>query len=297
MVATEWVFIAVALLGTIFGTITDLKGRWVPDWSNYALIFFGLGGHAILSVLTLSIKPILLSLAGAGFFYLISLAMFYSGAWGGGDAKLFIGLGALLPIYPIIISNYMQIATAPWPFLLTLWLNVMLVGVVFGLVSMFYLWAKHKQKVNKELMKSIKKYKLVVYGSLATLFIPGIMYLYTNWNLIAMLWVLTVMLIVSIFVTKAVEKACMHKIVRPSKLVEGDWVTEPVKIWGKTIYHPEKYGIEQKDIDKLIKLEKQGKLKNIKIKEGLPYVPAILVGLILSLFVGDLLYLLMGGLV
>ena len=137
--AIEWIFIIVALLGTIFSSITDLKGRWVPDWSNYALIFIGLGGHAIISILTVSFKPLLHSIAGAGLFFLIAAAMFYGGAWGGGDTKLFIGLGALLPIYPIILTNHVNPAIAPWPFLFTLWLNTLIIGVIFGLIGIAWL--------------------------------------------------------------------------------------------------------------------------------------------------------------
>jgi len=293
MLVADWIFVIVALLGTSFGCLTDLKGRWVPDWINYSLIFIGLGGHAIVSVLSASIAPILFSLAGAGFFYLIALVMFYAGAWGGGDAKLFIGLGALLPIYPAVLSAGF---TAPWPFLLTVWVNVLLFGAVFGIIATAWLAIRYSQKVSKEFAEEVGKNKITLYIASATLVAPVIM-LALNWStLIALFWVLAVVLLYILFITKAVEKVCMYKIVTPSKLVEGDWIVDDVKIWGKTIYKPKRTGIEQKDIDKLIKLEKSGKLKRVKIKEGLPYVPAILVGLLVSLFFGDLLFIMMGGL-
>jgi len=119
--SAELFFTAVLLIGMIAGTYTDLKNRWVPDFVNFSLIAIGLGGHAILSVLNQSIWPLAYSIGGAIAFYAIGGIMYYTGIWGGGDAKLLIGVGALLPNHPIA-------AVAPWPFLATLLFNILLFG-------------------------------------------------------------------------------------------------------------------------------------------------------------------------
>ncbi len=284
----DLIFVSTAILGCIAGCITDLKGRWVPDWINYFLIIFGIGGHAIVSVTEYSIWPLLYSLAGAGVFFAVSAVMFYSGAWGGGDAKLLIGLGALLPISPGVLSS-----GAPWPFLLTLWINMLMFNAVFGLLGISWLAAKNFSKIKKEVAKN----KLLVYGGLSSLAIPALLILFNSMLLtLFLIWIFAVMTFIFLLLARAVEKNCMYKFIPPSKLVEGDWIAEKV-IAGDFIYNPARSGIEKKDINKLIELEKSGKLKLVKVKDGFPFVPAFLAGLLTSLFYGDIMFIIINKLI
>ena len=90
---------------------------------------------------------------------------------------------------------------------------------------------------------------------------------------------------------KAIEKACMFKYVRPMQLTEGDWIAEDIVVGGKRICGPKDLGIEKKQINLLVKLYKQNKLKEILIKEGIPFVPSFLIAFIFSLVYGNLLFL------
>lgn len=272
----EILFASIALACCAVGAYTDLKGRWVPDWINFFMIFFGLGGHAILSVLQKSIWPLAYALIAVGVFYGASACMFYTGVWGGGDAKMFIGLGALFPTFS---------AVAPWPFLLTLWFNVLIFGVLFGLLSIFFLAFKHKDKFKQEFSGLTNKNKFLKFWP-ALLAIPFVSFFAVQ--PIFPLALLAVLLVPLILVAKSVENACMFKQISPSRLTEGDWIAEEIKI-GNYFYKPAKTGIEKKDILKLVELEKAGKLSSVKVKEGLPYVPAFLAGLIVSLAFGDLM--------
>lgn len=280
----DLIFVCTAILGCIAGCITDLKGRWVPDWINYFLIIFGIGGHAIVSITEYSIWPLLYSLVGAGVFFAVSTVMFYSGAWGGGDAKLLIGLGALLPFYP---------NSAPWPFLLTLWINMLMFNAVFGLLGISWLAAKNFSKIKKEVAKN----KLLVYGGLSSLAIPALMILFNSMLLtLFLIWIFAVMTFIFLLLARAVEKNCLYKFIPPSKLVEGDWIAEKV-VAGDFIYNPARSGIEKKDINKLIELEKSGKLKLVKVKDGFPFVPAFLAGLLASIFYGDIMFIIINSLI
>lgn len=282
--AAELFFIGVALFGVIFGTGTDLKNKWVPNWINYFLISFGIGGHIVVSILTKSIWPITYSLIGAGIFLGIALAMFYGGAWGGGDAKLLIGLGALLPF--VTSAN-----SAPWPFLATLLFNILIIGAIFGIIVTFGLAAKHYQKFKPEIISELEKNKKIVYTAGITLSLPVLFsFINSNFKFLLGIWTLIIILIFIALLTKAVEKTCMFKKIKPSNLIEGDWITHEVKIDDKIQYKPKRYGIERKDIQKLIGLEKDGKLKEIEIKDGIPYVPAFLIALVISLAYGDVMF-------
>jgi len=116
----ELLFPLIAILCGLVGAIYDLKIREVPNWTNYFMIFFGVGGYLIISVLRESIWPFLYSLSAVLVFYGIAALMFYSGQWGGGDAKPLIGFAALLPVYPAILKNWFSPQFSFWPFPVTI---------------------------------------------------------------------------------------------------------------------------------------------------------------------------------
>jgi preflagellin peptidase FlaK len=276
----DYIFAGIAIFGATIGTITDLKGRWVPDWINYFMIAFGLVGHAIVSLIQNSVWPLIFSAIFAGIFFAIGTTMVYTGLWGGGDAKMLTGLGALLPT--------VSFANTPWPFPLTLWLNIMIMGAVLGVIGALILIVKNKSAFFKELRVEFEKNKLAIMISPAILILPIVSF-YLDMKFVTLASLLLFILIPIIFIFKAVEKACMFKFIAPSKLVEGDWIAEEIKV-GNYSYKPPRSGIELKDISELQKLEKLGKLKQIKVKEGLPYTPAFLAGLLASLFLGDIMF-------
>ena len=52
-------------------------------------------------------------------------------------------------------------------------------------------------------------------------------------------------------------------------------------------------GLSTKDIQLLKQLHQKGKIANaFRVKKGVPFAPSILIGLIISLFIGDLAYIL-----
>ncbi|MBI2656261.1 hypothetical protein HYX03_00805, partial [Candidatus Woesearchaeota archaeon] len=86
---------------------------------------------------------------------------------------------------------------------------------------------------------------------------------------------------------KAIEKSAMNKLVEPSKLTEGDWIVNDVFVGKKYICGPKDLGIEKRQIKKLIGFYRQGKIKKILIKEGIPFVPSFLIAFIVTLIFGS----------
>jgi len=277
----DYFFASIAILGALIGTATDLKNRWVPDWVNYFMISVGLGGHAIVSFLQTSPWPLIYSAVAAGIFLAAGVGLVYTGLWGGGDAKMLVGFGALLPTTSLVQT--------PWPFPLTVLLNAFIFGAVLGILGALYLAFKNKEAFLKEFKKELKENKLVLFASPAILILPVVSF-YLGINLVGLIGILLFLFIPLVFVLKAVERACMFKFISPSTLVEGDWIAQNVNV-GKYSYIPSRSGIELNDIKDLQKLEKLGKLKQVKVKEGLPYIPAFLVGLLVSLFFGDMMFI------
>jgi preflagellin peptidase FlaK len=62
---------------------------------------------------------------------------------------------------------------------------------------------------------------------------------------------------------------------------------------GKLVISSLAAGLTEDDIKLLKKLQKEGKIKDeVRVKRGVPFAPSILIGLLISLFIGDLAFIL-----
>ena len=165
---------------------------------------------------------------------------------------------------------------------------------IFGIFGSVYLAAKHKEKFLAELKSQASKTRQFFYFVPVLVALPvGLFYfgLPLEITLVSLLLLIFPLLYL---ILKSVENACMYKHVAPHKLVEGDWIAEDICV-GNYMHKPAKSGIEKKDIDKLVELEKQGKLKSVLVKDGLPHIPGMLAGLLISIFYGDLMFAIIMG--
>jgi Flp pilus assembly protein protease CpaA len=278
--------ISVVLLFTIIAVMFDLKKeRIIPNYLSYFLVIFGLGAHAIISLLESSIWPLAYSILGTVILFTFGAALYYTGVWAGGDTKMLAGFGATLATMPSI---------AVWPFLFTIVLNILLLGSIIGLLWSIGLAIKHRENFVIEVRKIISNFHWVIallYASLVVVILTFIFQKFTFETSFS--WAVTVIVFYLFVSLKAVENSCMYKTIKANELIEGDWIAEPIKHKGKIVYEPNKVGIEQTDIDKLISL----KVKSIRVKDGLPYLPAFLVALIVSLFGIDVMFLIFKSLV
>ena len=78
---------------------------------------------------------------------------------------------------------------------------------------------------------------------------------------------------------KSLESVVMIKKISPSKLREGDWLAEDLKV-GRRVIEADWGGLSLEDIA----LIKKSKKKKIEIKEGLPFVPAFLMAFLAYYF-------------
>ena len=106
-----------------------------------------------------------------------------------------------------------------------------------------------------------------------------------------------VLIIVSFYLwifVKAIEKTSMLKFIKPTELVEGDWIAKDIIINKKKIAGPKDLGVSKKQIEKLVSLYKIKKIKKVLIKEGLPFLPSFLISYIVTLIWGNLIVGLIG---
>lgn len=280
----------IILIGLIIATITDFKIREVPDWLSYSLIAIGLGLNLIFSFVYGNYWFFINSLAGFALFLAFGLVMFYTGQWGGGDSKILMGLGALMGFDFRFIK---------FPFMITFFINILIVGAIYGLLWSLFLVLKNWKKFYKKFRKTLHSAKILKLKAylIGIIILMLILFSLNRKNIFGFLFLsLALMALVTFYLwvfVKAVEKTCMLKLVTPDKLTEGDWIAKNVKYKGEYLCGPKDLGIEKKQIRQLMKLYKQKKIKNILIKEGIPFVPSFLMAYIVSLFFGNLMFLLM----
>jgi len=146
---------------------------------------------------------------------------------------------------------------------------------------MVYIAIKKRKVFSLNFKKSISK-KKKLHISLAVLslilIVPTIFYIFL-WPLILFPLVFFYLLI---FVN-SVEKSCFINKVKIKNLTEGDWLAEDLKIKNKLVL--EKKTLELEDLWKLRKLEGKGKLTEVLIKEGVPFVPSFLLAYLAIIFV------------
>lgn len=273
-------------MSLIIASITDIKTREVPDWLNYGLIIFGLGSRLIYSVALSDFSLFLYGLAGFFVFFVIANLMFYSAQWGGGDSKLLMGLGAVIGLN----FNFKEM-----PFLVIFWINIILIGSIYGLFWSFVLAFKNKNKFLSDFRARIKKsvkirrFLLIICLTvlLSAFFVDILM---IRFLLVILVFSSLLIYCISIFV-KSIEKTCLLKYVEPEKLTEGDWIAKNIIIKKKRICGPKDLGIEKKQIKQLIQLKRKGLIKKVLIKEGIPFVPSFLIAFIITLWFGNWLLL------
>ena len=87
---------------------------------------------------------------------------------------------------------------------------------------------------------------------------------------------------------KAVEEVAMIKLIEPSKLTEGDWIVDNIKINNKLIVGPKDLGIKKDQIKQLIKFKQQGKIRKVKVKYGIPFVPSFMLSMIYTIIFNNI---------
>ncbi len=297
----------------------DFKKREVEDWLNYGFLFFAFFYNSLLSVVGWNYSYIVFSLIGFGIAYLISLLLFYTNQWGGGDAKAFIAFGAFvgLPInfdaFNIIkyhqlrfdlifrfnsrtsnlFGNIFHLSTHfdYLPFIAQFIINLFIVGGIFAVCWAVYVAFRSKanrRKLRSSFIKLYKKYKLQKYAVWIFSAFLVVVGLFIDWSyylklLISSLGLLSFFMFYLLLFIKVVEKDFMIKSIDVSKVTEGDWIVKDVIVDGKHICGPKDNGISKEQIDELIKLKSKNKIHNVKIKEGMPFIPSFLIAFIFTL--------------
>jgi len=249
----------------LIASITDIRKRIMYDYGTYAfallflilriLLFFETGNIIQLQAVYYYAVPTLV----------ISYILYHFGLWGGGDLKILTALSIGLAFFSTDSGN---------PFFADFLINTLYSGVLWGLIWMIYSMIKNYKKV----IQIIKKSEWIVLG---TTLLVSIILLFLNNNLFSLLGY-TIIFFELFYLIKRVEKDIQTMDKKVKELEEGDWIIEPIKI-NKTIIEKKGIGLTKEDI----KLLQNSKLKQIKIRDGIPFVPSFLIAFIVTLLIGN----------
>ena len=252
----EYYFLfGLGLLWSIFAVVQDLKTREVSNWLNFSLIGFALAYRVFYSLFINDYLFFVSGLLGFGVFFGLSHLFYYTKVFAGGDAKLLMGFGVILPY-----SNFNELFSIGVIFLFALFFF----GALYGLIYSVFIVIKNFDKVKKA------KWLFVI------LLLFSVLLMFLDYSTIIFGIFLILMLFLYAYV-KALD-LCMIKLVKFKDLQEGDWLEREIRV-GKKIIKKSVHGLSKEDI-KLLKRFR----KSVYIKEGIPFTPAFLLALLATVF-------------
>lgn len=274
----DFLLLALGMAGFGFAAYWDLRYTEFPDWLPYSMIILTVATKAVASFIANDWWILLNSLLVGALFLGLGLLLYFSRQWGDGDAWLMGAMGFLLPVQ----MGFGAETILPFP--MSVLFNFLFISLVYLIAYSVFLGLKNRS-INKKYADVLRneKYKLIGMSAFFFAFswgfasFMGSLYLSTV-NIMQMFFLpflLTFILFFSYY-AKTVEKNLFKRKIRTSELKEGDVILDGR--WK---------GVTKKDIATLKK-----KTKHVWIKEGVRFAPVFVITMSISIFYGDLLFLL-----
>jgi Flp pilus assembly protein protease CpaA len=264
-----WVLLVMGFVWIVFAAFQDLRTREIANWLNLSLVVFALGFRFFYSFFEMSDMSFFYQgLIGLGIFVLLGNLFYYGKMFAGGDAKLMMALGAILPISSSFFVNL--------KFFLLFLIIYLVVGAVYGFFVSFVLGVVNFSRLRKEFLVQFKKYKRfsILFLFFAVVFLALSLYFEELFYFGILLFFVPYFYLY----LKSVDEGCMVKKISPSKLTVGDWLYEDVKI-EKKIVKATWDGVSEEDIS-LLK-----KKKYVFVRYGIQFAPVFLISFVVWGFV------------
>ena len=263
----EYYFLfALGVFWTIFAVVQDLRTREVANWLNFSLIVGALAYRGVYSFIYSDLNFFVFGVLGFVIFFLLAQAFYYGRVFAGGDAKLLMGYGVLLPY-----GSYIDLLIVGGGFVILLFL----IGALWSLAYSALIVKRNWGKFRKDFLRKIKKAKWIfVFYSILLLFLIMLMGIRAG----ALFWMLFGILYLTFIYVKSLE-ICMIKKIKAKDLREGDWLENDVRI-GKYTIRKSVHGLSLEEIERLRKAK-----KSVLIKDGIPFTPAFLISLGIMVYV------------
>ncbi len=262
----EYYFLfGLAILWTFFATIQDLKTREVANWITFSLIGFALTYRGFYALLYHDFAFFYLGVLGCLIFVALAFMFYYGRVFAGGDAKLLMGIGAILPF-----TGVLQFALWSALFLFLLFFSGACYSVFYSLLLVTRNYASFKRSFKQKLHTFRLILLLAAVCAMVVLLALGLHTL----GIVSALFVFGIPILYAYL--KSLEETCMIKLTSPDKLTEGDWLEKEVRL-GKRLISRSVHGLTLEEIGLLRKAKKK-----VYIKEGIPFVPAFFIALVFT---------------
>ncbi len=265
------VLLVIGFIWILFATISDVRTTIIPNWLVFSLGIFALGFRFFYSLFAEgNFNFFFQGLIGLGIFFVIGNALFYGRMFAGGDMKLMIALGTILPLSGNIFTNLEIFVSFLFLFLAS--------GAIYGIFASIYFAVKNFKRFKIE-YKKLRKLKFLRFKGDLIIMILGIIIVlggFVNQSLLYFGIAIFILPVLYIF-TKAVD-GTMKKKTNPKLLMEGDWIEKDINVGNKTI-KANWNGLTEADIKFL-----RNKNKSIVIKRGVAFGPVFLISFLLLIY-------------
>ncbi len=265
--------IILGVVWLIFAIVQDLRKREIANWLNFSLIIFAMTYRLLYSVFSNDYGFVLTGLFGLVLFFLLANLFYYMRLFAGGDAKLMIALGALLPFTESFYTNSLIF----FVFVIALLLG----GVVYSLIYSLGLVFINKTNFTRSLKHQIAKNENYIYLGLGIGLLFIILALFLGEVSVIFLGVLIMLIPLFYIYTKAIETSCMMVYIDPKNVSVGDWVVEEIKLPGKKTIKPHWEGLSEEQVSLIKKYYK----KKVLVKQGIPFSPSFFLAFLVLIYV------------
>ena len=155
----EELFVLLALGGAVIAAITDIKSRIIPNKLTFSLIGVGIFGYLANGVLTGDFAMFLASLKSLVVMFALGYLFWIAGAWSAGDAKEFLFIAVLIPVYPAFLYGTFNPAIASYPFIITVFVNTLL--AIFPLVFLYSVYLAAKKGIFFRFLQPVEDIKKI----------------------------------------------------------------------------------------------------------------------------------------
>ncbi|HRZ85883.1 MAG TPA: prepilin peptidase [Candidatus Paceibacterota bacterium] len=257
----------IVLFWIIFAVIQDLKYREIANWLNFSLAIFLLAFRFFYSVFSDNYNIFLFGIIGLVIFTILGHLLYYARFFAGGDAKLFISLGAFLPFTLSWYTNFL--------ICMVFLFGLFFLGGIYSMIYSGFLAYSKKNDFVSEFKKNFYKKEKWFFVSLVFALIFAISGFVFSEIMFFVLGGFCLLLPILFIYVSSVEKICLIKEIDADKLTSGDWLVNSIKLKDKTI-EPNWEGVSEEDLDLIKKHYK----KKILVKYGIPFSPAFLFAVI-----------------
>lgn len=270
--------IIVIILFSILASIFDVRKGFVPDRLNYFLIIFGISSNLILTLVTSNVKYVLASIISMVITYTITYMLWKLNMWGGGDVKLFTAIATVIPsgLNINFLNIYPELSIYPFSFSVVI--NSVLVSFPFLVIFVTHLLFKKRIFDNNvDFMANLLNVESLIFIKNATL------------NKLISIKDLKEGMIVNDYYFNN------EYIIELLSEIDGNLVIYRAignKYFKYYFKSQSAGGITNKEMWQLKIMNAQNIISDrISVKVSFPFTPAILFGLMIAIFYGDVMML------